>query len=207
MYIIDKHKDYYDFHSHIFGVDKKVVFDRRGSRKLDDTALIPKSFPHWRSVHDITFLLLEVGYVQYLIQLSNIKEIIDKGRIDSEYQADFEIVREFREHKHRYGPSPMTIMGVELGYDWTWRWDNKEKYNFEDTFDNLIRRELVVQNLPILADTSITSLISSKEIWIELQTYISSLNNDVDVTLPMTDEERAETHGFNRKTSFRNPIK
>ena len=34
MYIVDKHKDYYDYISHIYGVDKDTAFDRRGSYEL-----------------------------------------------------------------------------------------------------------------------------------------------------------------------------
>lgn len=36
MLIIDKNNDFYDHISYIYGVDKKVVFDRRGSSLITD---------------------------------------------------------------------------------------------------------------------------------------------------------------------------
>ena len=50
-------------------------------------------------------------------------------------------------------------------------------------------------------------MLDPKETWIELQTYFSSLGNDKDIDLHLTDVEKAVNHGFDKKTSFRNPIK
>ena len=40
MLIIDRNKDFYDHFSHIYGVDNKVVFDRRGSTRINDERLL-----------------------------------------------------------------------------------------------------------------------------------------------------------------------
>jgi hypothetical protein len=58
-----------------------------------------------------------------------------------------------------------------------------------------------------LKNTIITRIIDPFVIWKELSNYISSKNNDKDIDIKMTDEERAINHGFDKKYSFRHPIK
>jgi arginine/lysine/ornithine decarboxylase len=55
---------------------------------------------------------------------------------------------------------------------------------------------------PVIKQTSLTSLLAPEEIWKELQNYISSLNNDEDVN-HMTNVEKIENYGFDKKISFR----
>lgn len=55
---------------------------------------------------------------------------------------------------------------------------------------------------PILDGTPITSLIPPREIYLCLSAYISS-QNEVDITDTRTDEQKAESARFDRKTSFR----
>ena len=50
---------------------------------------------------------------------------------------------------------------------------------------------------------TITSLIPPQELYQELSNYISSLN-DIEVTDRRTNIQKAESAGFDRKTSFRN---
>ena len=40
MYILDKNTDYYDYFSHIYGEDKSITFDRRGSAIIKDEMLV-----------------------------------------------------------------------------------------------------------------------------------------------------------------------
>jgi hypothetical protein len=199
MYIIDRNKDYYDFHSHIYGIDKKVIYDRRGSTKITNSELIRLSL-YGLSIPEKAYILLEIGFVQYLILITNIEK--RDTFIETTYSGDMEIVREFRDFKHRYS-TPISVRGVYLPF--RFKWSKQIKYC--ENFEELIAKELYEIENPILADTNITSLIDSNAIWQELQNYISSLNNDKDIDLPMSDVEKAEIHGFDKKTSFRNPIK
>ena len=57
--------------------------------------------------------------------------------------------------------------------------------------------------LPILANTFITSIINPEDIWKDINTYISSLNNDKDIDIGTTDIEKVVNHGFDKKESFR----
>ena len=76
--------------------------------------------------------------------------------------------------------------------------------NFKEDIKKIFDRHI---DYPILAKTQITSLISSRTIWEELQNYISSLNNDRHIETVLSDKEKAVIHGFDNKYSFRNPIK
>lgn len=214
MYIIDKNKDYYDFHSHIYGVDKTVTFDRRGSIIITNDNLIRLSCRYgWQydRLHkdDKNFIILEVGNVQYLIILF---DFIVKDNPDHYTKLVFcsmQIIKIFRHNRHFFD-KPISIKGVNFDWRWSYKKGNlfNKKYKIENSIEEVIKRVFESEiELPILAKTDITSLIDGKEIWIELQSYIASLNNDKDISIPMTDVEKAEIHGFDKKTSFRNPIK
>ena len=56
---------------------------------------------------------------------------------------------------------------------------------------------------PILRGTPIASLIPPQDIYLDLSAYISSLN-DIEVVDTRSDAQKAESAGFDRKTSFRN---
>ena len=75
-------------------------------------------------------------------------------------------------------------------------------FRLRDTVDIRFDNKDVISN-PILAGTPITSFIAPEEVYNELYAYISSLN-DVDVIDNRTDIQKAESAGFDRKTSFRN---
>jgi hypothetical protein len=210
MYIIDKNKDYYDYLSspNMYGTDKRVVLDRRGSTVIADEDLY--NMVDHRSVLNNSFILIEYGFIQTLLKAVNIKthEANNLTQFDS---CDFEIVKTYKENKHYYS-TPLSIRKARTFYRWERR-NNRDdltgKFG-QDIKDVGVREEFF--NLDsyansILKETSLTSLFTPEEIWIELQTYISSLNNDEDKETTLTDVERAEKHGFDRVTSFRNPIK
>ena len=211
MYIIDKNKDFYDYYSHIYGVDKNVVYDRRDSVILDQET-IPKISAGYNPVSkydDVRFVLLEIGLVQYLIKIFNFN--IEKGVQWNIVDYDVECVNVFRDLKHRFS-TPISIRGVGIRYGCNWNRDTKYRYDKKNItqgkYDEVIGRVFnnEIKN-PIIGGTKLTSFLDPHNVWVELQTYISSLDNDKDCSTPMTDVEKAEIHGFDKKTSFRNPIK
>lgn len=214
MLIIDKHVDYYDYLSNIYGCDKRVVLDRRGSIKMSDESIVAlighiSEYTPFYTDSNYYFFLLEIGYIQYVIKIEDIK--FKKSihlNFDKFISCSMEIFHTFKNNKH-YFESPISIRRVEINFTYNWKKSEARiKYilnnNFKETitkiYDNFI-------DLPILTGTQITKIIDPQDIWKELQNYISSLNNDKDVSISMTDVERAEVHGFDKVTSFRNPIK
>ena len=120
MYIIDKNKDFYDYLSHIYGVDKVITFDRRGSVIIDDEIIANYSQKHCPSFRekDENFVILEVGMIQYLIKVFNFKtkEIFNIAEFVS---CSMEIVKIFNDNKHRFN-TPISIRGVNLNYKIRW---------------------------------------------------------------------------------------
>ena len=147
------------------------------------------------------FILLEIGNIQHLIQVYNFTH--------NEYWnisgCSFKLINSYKDNKH-YFEDPISIRGV--GVRSTWEYKKGMTPRFEGTYDEVVTSifEDTEIKLPILANTKLTAFIDPQETWMEIQNYISSLNNDVDVSIPMTEKEKAETHGFD-KYSFRHPIK
>ena len=218
MYIIDKNKDYYDYLSspHIYGTDKRIVFDRRGSTATTDESLVKLVYSPYTSSFKKRgyFFLLEIGFEQHIIEVVDIKFREEWMRTDELISCSFKKVYKFSNHKptHLYENLPMSIREVELDYVWGNK-GREFKYTFDKTgsysFSDIIRAtsDNQIVKLPLLKETSLTSLFTPEDIWRALQTYLSSLNNDQDKETDLTDVERAEKHGFDRVTSFRNPIK
>jgi hypothetical protein len=213
MYILDKNKDFYDHYSHIYGVDKSITFDRRGSINLTDQHLIEYGVedlvrPRYRSERGA--LLLEVGNLQYLIYVTNILYDERAGTpIGKAISFDIKLLHTYSEHRHFFKPI-LSLRRLRLPYSFSWF--PKRKHRKQDPEILSLEEAIRACNndweipLPILANSKLTSILNPEEIWIELSNYISALKNDVDISIPMTDKAKADTHGFD-KFSFRHPIK
>lgn len=205
MYIIDRNVDFYDHYSHVYGLDKSIVFDRRGSVRLTDDVLVKTAI--LRFDRDTKgSLLLEIGDVQYLLHLYEV--VYDHFTISS-YKIS--LLHTYNEHRHLNDSAVMSVRGVRLYSRYTRNFGRIPKKIADidiPSLDELARRPptTVTIDLPILADTKLTSVLNAEEIWQTLQNYISSLDNDKDVSIPMTDKDKAAIHGFD-KHSFRHPIK
>lgn len=209
MLIIDKNKDYYDYLSRLYGVDKKVTFDRRGSTILTQEALrdIVVKEPRWNE--STQYFVLEVGNIQFLFQIANIEQIQKgdwrRGHNDI-WDGEWSLFHIFKEDYH-FGKKEMTIApcNIEKVYNIKKRKLEEVITSFRDTCK--FSKYAPVIDLPILNDTFIPSVIEQFVIWNELSNYISAKNNDKNIEIEMTDVERAVNHGFDKKSSFRNPIK
>jgi len=220
MYIVDRNEDFYDYLSHIYGVDKGIVFDRRGSNRITDEQLaglvIIHSFVDKEYIRP-KLILIEIGEAHYLVKLFNFK--FNKGALPFTHEFksfDIEVVHKYDPSPNKFG-TPISIHEVSDYTWWKWKngwgsWRKKEdpKLNIP-SFDEVIRstdNDMESRHIinPILRDTSLTKVLDAHTVWVELETYISSLDNDKDVSLDMTDKEKATIHGFD-KQSFRHPIK
>jgi hypothetical protein len=201
MRIIDKNQDFYDYYSHIYGEDKSIAFDRRGSIFLTDEMIVGCSkrdlHSDWSTHTLYGFRILEVGDVQYLIKVSNVKFINDYMNLiyDKLVSYTFDIVYAYQDHKHRY-KTPMSLHTVDFSWDWKQKVHHYEIYPDEN-------KNITPIELPILANTSLTKLLNPDTIWKELCNYISSLKNDKNVDIGTTDIEKVINHGFDKKESFR----
>ena len=205
MYIIDSNKDYYDYVSHIYGLDKKIVFDRRGSIRMESNDLVDLRETRYYD-GKTQFILLEIGMVQYLLKLDDIVVVTDENKPKNKHidlrayqhvkSFHVEIVEKFEDHKNVTG-CPIAIRSVHN----SWRSPSYIKMFPTDYKDYKITDDIEL-DLPILASTCITKIIPADEIWKNICNYISSLGNDKDVA-QASDIEKIVNHGFDKKESFR----
>lgn len=204
-------KDYYDYLTGIYGMDPMVVYDRRQFTvlaRLDapffSKTATEKDTPkeeirtrkwigrHWIWVNECVattlYCMLEVGLKWYFFEVERYLDNL------SNVCLDWKIVR-FKEisKSKRLGISPMTFFKAYKDYSLPW---------LSEKIDIRVDKSDAIAN-PILDGTPITSLIPPNEIYLCLSAYLSSLK-DVDVTDSRADEQKAESAGFDRKTSFRN---
>lgn len=210
MLIIDKYTDYYDHYSNIYGTDKKVVFDRRGSGEVFnmfffDAVIRADSFTNSAS----SYFILEAGYKQYLIRFYDIHTKYDTiltTPVVTEYKVD--IPKIFDEGKHIF-PKELTLVKVKFSYHklYSMYRGNEARYVERTPITEYEYSDLYYVDLPILKGTCLTKLIPAENIWKDLSMYISAKNNDKDATIINSDKDKIINHGFDTVTSFRNPIK
>lgn len=203
-------KDYYDYLAGVYGIDDKVVYDRRqftvlarldspffSYAKMDNDA--PKReirttewtrrHCKWVTKYVATELhcMLEVGLKWYFFQVNR---YLNES---NELCLEWKIVKTKKIAKsQRLGETPITFFSAYANYTF---WHTEK-------LDISVNKKKAIPN-PILAGTPITSLIPPQEIYQELSSYISSLN-DKEVIDTRNDVQKAEAAGFDRKTSFRN---
>lgn len=204
-------KDYYDYLTGIYGIDPKVVYDRRQFTVLArlDTPFFSKNATEkdtpkkeirtqkwigrhwvWANEYVATTLhcMLEVGLKWYFFEVERYLDNLSNVCLDWKIVETKEIAK-----SQRLGISPMTFYKAYKNYSLPW---------LNAKVDIRVDKSDAISN-PILDGTPITSLIQPQEIYLCLSAYISS-QNEADFTDSRTDEQKAESAGFDRKTSFRN---
>lgn len=210
-------KDYYDYLSGIYGIDEKVVYDRRQSTLLStlDSPLFNFSQSNldkpkvkdrfwekvgkrykWLTKYVPTqryHCMLEVGLRWYIFEVE--RYLGELGNVC----IDWKLIKTMRIKKsQRTSSQPITFFkACWIRYHGLW----DGKHDFSDP-QAIVKDEDAIPN-PILKNTPIASLIPPQDIYDELSLYIASLN-DIEIIDKRADEQKAEAAGFDRKTSFRN---
>ena len=212
VYILDKNKDFYDYMGSIYGVDKGVTYDRRGSVVMTDFSLLKHVVDdhvhaYWKE-KKTDFFVVEVGDVQHLFGITDVKygKSISPSLRGDPISGDIRLIKSFKEH-HHYFEKEITLVPVrhERPYGW-WRQRGKTEFRPEVWSELVPIMDHAIPN-PILRDTTLAGLLDAKEMWIDLSNYISSKYNDKTIEIVNSDVDKIINHGFDKKTSFRNPIK
>ena len=205
-----KNKDYYDYLAGIYGIDEKVVYDRRQFtvlKNLDtpffnynpleaDRAKIEDYYLEWNGgkyqwvtkyIGVIHKCMLEVGLKWYFLEAERFLDTSSKVCIDWKLVKTMDITK-----AQHLGTTPMTFFKTYSDYSSIKR----------EILDIRVDENNTISN-PILNGTPITSIISPQDLYNDLSAYISSLN-DKEFVDNRTDIQKAESAGFDRKISFRN---
>lgn len=210
MYIVDKNKDFYDYYGAVLGVDKSITYDRRGSTIISDDTLFHLSGSNTRSRNhyigtDHPMFILEVGTIQYLFKVTDI--LYRKTPFGNEpYTGTYTLVKFFKENINKLGKE-ITLAKANriLPNNW-WRIKDFRDKEIQALSELNISEDHCIVN-PILRDTSLVAQLDAMNIWIYISNYISSKYNDKTITINNSDIDKLINHGFDKKISFRNPIK
>lgn len=199
-------KDFYDYLTGIYGIDDKVVFDRRvfNVLKSSDSPLFSKikrpedrgkiiylyafdevENKHFdRAIGSFTYSLLEAGNHWYIFRTE--RYLDDSGKVNIDWSFIKKIVVDKKMHS---GETPLTLFQCEYWHRCT---TEQIKRFLKDGISN-----------PIIKDTPITSFVKADDVYQGIYAYISSLN-DIDYIDNRNDIQKLESAGFDKKISFRN---
>lgn len=207
-------KDFYDYLTGIYGIDDKVVFDRRKFTilKNSDSPLFSTIIQsqdskkkYWKHEFDVVenkyfdrpigrfiYSLLEAGNHWYIFRTE--RYLDDNGKVHIDWSFIKKIIVDKKMHS---GETPLTFY-QNIEYVWYHLWIRrlssieKIKRSLKDGISN-----------PIIKDTALTSFVKADDIYQGIYAYISSLN-DIDYADNRNDIQKLESAGFDKKTSFRN---
>lgn len=198
MRIIDKNKDYYDY---LQCYTDDIVYDRRNSHfiTLDDLEKI------WMFDIDERFLLLQVGYSNWLIKIIPTKYEEKNGWT---YIQDYSV--ELLEYWKDYNHCNKLTFGVinkrcSFEYLFSKKFQRYEKLSDDVKHGNYEFKILYTEKHEniLFSKSKIPSIVKPFDLYNAFDEYFSHLKDDVNYD-NMTDKEKIESHGFDKKTSFRN---
>lgn len=134
----------------------------------------------------IFHFVLEVGFYHYYFEVERYIDDNDDSKLVLKYVL-FDKIRVDKDKRLSYAPMSI-VPATKLYY--------RDKFRITDE-----NREQLIKN-PILYATYIPKCIEAKDIWNELYEYISSLR-DKEFVDSRTNDQHIESHGFDKKISFR----
>ena len=157
---------------------------------------------------DINPLLLEAGSVQYVLNLKKASYMWVReadGKYEYTFRGDLSLVHRFDESV-RLCQRPITLIPFKNKNDYNWR---SMDISLRSALDIDVGKDTVKSALvnPILRDTPIPSIIPARDFYNALDNYFRSMYNDKTIEIKNSDIEKAINHGFDKKTSFRHPVK
>jgi hypothetical protein len=204
-------KDYYDYLTGIYGIDEDIVYDRSNGHVFRDAFGITDYFLPLRTHLDIErkhlktyhyqgnklvydwvwrglelHIVIEVGYMQYLFSIE--RYIDDSGKVvlNPKMLDKFNIT----EKKSR---APLAAIPVEYT-GWYNEAPKIRHYDIDKKVEN-----------PIFSGTWVPSFIPPEEMYNEIYNYLISVR-EPQIIDNRDDVQKLESKGFDKKTSFRNPI-
>lgn len=200
MRIIDKNRDFYDYFQ---DYDSDIVFDRRGSRILTNEELNVWEIYNRYKVDD-KYLLLQIGYTNWLILIKPIK--INKDDYGYYSVEDFSL--ELIEMWKNYNKSIDFKFG-EIKISHTMEYLTSKKFNYKTPLIDDIKlgnfeykNNFAEKSLIILSKTKLPSILNPQDVYMAIDEWLSHKKDDV-VHDTMTDKEKIVSHGFDTKSSFR----
>ena len=226
MRIIDNKKDYYDYLAGVLGIDDHITYDRRNSIRLvnNTTNIINERYPMgygnifctWKngknpdfeySAYNVSsnWFGLVIGSVEYVFLVYRVLQ----NETDTEVKIVPKLMRKFTFDRSRTKSKDPILIG-EITYN---RMDIPRRIacKRDDEFYEAVAKVGYIKpdkdgnykENPILDGTWIPSLIPAEEVWNNITDYLLSIK-EPPIIDNRTDIQHLESHGFDKKTSFRN---
>lgn len=201
-------KDFYDYLQNLYGIDELVVYDRRKSFPIDLSNFyigngLDVIFKKSKEFDDIPrrlvkgygmkkpvlegrvfYFVVEIGYHQYYFKVNRYLDDDGKVVLEPEMVEKKEVTLD-----KKLSDCPISICREDR-YSW------KTGFHLPSDYKNWLTEN------PILKNTYIPKFIDAKEVWNNLYEYISSLR-DKPFEDTRTNDQHIESHGFDKKISFR----
>ena len=195
MLIISKKKDYYDYLQGIYGVDDKLVLDRRTASNFSKSCIYNK-------------ITLYIG--GFLIE-----GLYSNGKCY--YGKDLESFNKdvkYWDYQHGRTKENSYCIIINNNESFFYKKPELDKNKINEKFGKAILIESwggdikgenkYYYSYPKLLDLNIQSLFTPQEMWIMLSSWLSSQIKDPIPNPPQTNKEKILAHGFDLKHSFRN---
>lgn len=205
-------KDYYDYLVAKFGIDEDIVYDRRDSyvvrpscqghiffckeKYYSDKPKEKKKMwhinEHGKDVYGVVevglilHFVLEIGYCRYLFRVE--RYLNDNGDVVLSPSLEKKL-DEDKKSKHTISIIPCDV----VKYYWLSK-DEKIQYHMNEEIPN-----------PILSSTFVPSFIDAEEVYNAIYNYLISIR-EKPIIDNRNDTLKLESFGFDKKTSFRNPV-
>lgn len=199
MLIIDKFKDYYDYLTGIYGVDPKLVLDRR------------RRIKGYENYSERVYACPKGGY---RIGMSRINEDGYCAGTIHVLSMAYDFLHNEKTGKTYYGEDMIPFCEKEKNAFIESRFGKGYKFGNETVYVNPYKSEindfydcpimLNISEFPILSTYKFNQVMSAEEIFLKLSEYLSNkISENEKIVNNLTDVQRLESKGFDKKTSFR----
>lgn len=203
MIIISKHKDYYDYLPHIYGVDNSIVYDRRD---LESGILITENnlprLPY--QVDNKVFKWLVVCGYSYILVGSLYEPDVRFSILDEDVHPElwkvFSKRRLFFDKStvlESHGKYHESVVGLS-------RRIGQPVFTYGRYYTH--RDMYVDKKIPVLDEYKFSKIKSPEKIYQEISYFICNMlkeSPDLMIQTKMNDIEKVVSHGFDKKISFR----
>lgn len=186
MLILSKYKDYYDYLAGIYGVDTKLILDRREGKI-------------------VRYLLPDKFSVQKLVIFDLVYEFVIDSRANWYYGDKLSLIGKFK--KHWITGKKGYVINLSKKYDvfvspTPYKAHHKLKEKAPDCPILYVSDEEIIK-WPRLWDFPTPAVIPPDEIYQKISTWLAS-KIEPPIQDNMTDKEKIKSHGFDIIKSFRN---
>ena len=203
MKIISKYKDYYDYLGGVYGVDPKLILDRRSfDEYIINENTVKKDYPIRVS--------LSISDIRYDGVAENRDGNIFYHFGDSRDQ--FGVDKKLSYWQLKDGCEKDSIYLPQSKKQWSWyevkRYPKPTDINQKENCPIVLTlgyyswRDETHYKFPTLSELKIASILPPEDIWIHLSNWLAKRNEKV-IEDKLTDIQKIETKGFDKKKSFR----